>query len=300
MGKTLQKTTPTSTRATDPISAAPGAMSSILLSSVLAALVSRVLLGEQLALSLSEYTLKTPLLELPLYLLLGSMCGLVAFAFQQCSNTSTSLFNGQIGPDFVRDTFTSIPDIFKPVLGGCICGVVGLLFPQILFFGYETLNGLLKNNSLPTDTLLTLLVVKMFTTAVSVGSGLVGGTFAPSLFFGAMVGASFHNLIAGIFETINANPQFSTLVGPILDLADVPAYAMVGAASVLAALFRAPLTASLLLFELTRDYDVILPLMASAGVGSLVSDIIENKMKVLAQQKISLSLERDLSDSSKP
>ena len=52
--------------------------------------------------------------------------------------------------------------------------------------------------------------------------------------------------------------------GPILQLADVPAYAMVGAASVLAALFRAPLTASLLLFELTRDYDVILPLMASA------------------------------------
>eukprot|EP00978_Attheya_sp_CCMP212_P022254 scaffold66128_cov55-Attheya_sp.AAC.1 len=218
MGKTQPKTT-TTTTTTGPISAAPGAMSSILLSSVLAALVSRMLLGEQLALSLSEYTLKTPLLELPLYLLLGAMCGLVAFAFRQ---------------------------------------------------------------------------------SVSVGSGLVGGTFAPSLFFGAMVGASFHNLMAGIFETINTNPQFSSLVGPILDLADVPAYAMVGAASVLAALFRAPLTASLLLFELTRDYDVILPLMASAGVGSLVSDIVENKMKMLAQEKISLSLERDLSDSSKP
>lgn len=64
-----------------------------------------------------------------------------------------------------------------------------------------------------------------------------------------------------------------------LELADVPAYAMVGAASVLAALFRAPLTASLLLFELTRDYDVILPLMVSAGVGSVICDILDARWK---------------------
>jgi len=60
---------------------------------------------------------------------------------------------------------------------------------------------------------------------------------------------------------------------------------MVGAASVLAALFRAPLTASLLLFELTRDYDVILPLMASAGVGSLVGDILENRLERLQDRR---------------
>ena len=64
-----------------------------------------------------------------------------------------------------------------------------------------------------------------------------------------------------------------------MSLQNVPAYAMVGAASVLAALFRAPLTASLLLFELTRDYDVILPLRAIAGIGSLVGDIIESKVE---------------------
>ena len=65
---------------------------------------------------------------------------------------------------------------------------------------------------------------------------------------------------------------------PTPQLADVPAYAMVGAACVLAALFRAPLTASLLLFELTHDYDVILPLMANAGIGSCVADILDHKV----------------------
>lgn len=93
--------------------------------------------------------------------------------------------------------------------------------------------------------------------------GLVGGTFAPSLFFGGMLGASFHNVFELFFQNYGHG------------LADVPAYAMIGSASVLAALFRAPLTASLLLFECTREYEIILPLMASAGLASVVADMLE-------------------------
>lgn len=78
---------------------------------------------------------------------------------------------------------------------------------------------------------------------------------------------AFHNVVQGMF-------RLSATSSPFL-LADVQAYALVGAAGVLSALFRAPLTATLLLFELTRDYNVILPLMATAGVGSLVGDIVE-------------------------
>jgi H+/Cl- antiporter ClcA len=173
----------------------------------------------------------------------------------------------------------SLPPFAKPLLGGLACGIVGLFYPQILFFGYDTLNALLANNSLPTSLVLSLLVVKIIMTAVSAGSGLVGGTFAPSLFMGAMVGASFHNIMSSLFQAVMGLGSVGMFQIPLLQLADVPAYAMVGAASVLAALFRAPLTASLLLFELTRDYDVILPLMASAGVGSVVGDILEDKFE---------------------
>ena len=242
-------------------------ITSILIASVLSALVSRSILGDHLALIVSDYTLRTPLVELPLYLLLGATCGVVAFAFSQVAKLAKSLFDGEAGPKQLRNAANSLPNGVKPIIGGLLCGVIGLAFPQILFFGYETLNTLLAKSTLPTLLLLTLLVMKTIATALAAGSGLVGGTFAPALFLGAMTGAAFHNIMTGLF-------QFGTI-----QLADVPAYAMVGAACLLAALFRAPLTASLLLFELTRDYDVILPLMASAGVGCVVGDIIEAKVE---------------------
>jgi H+/Cl- antiporter ClcA len=251
----------------------------VLLASVLAALISRTLLGNHLVLTLTEYSLKTPLVELPLYLLLGAVSGFVAFLFSRAANLSQSFFTGDLGTARIRSTMHSLPPFAKPLLGGLACGIVGLFYPQILFFGYDTLNALLANNSLPTSLVLSLLVVKIIMTAVSAGSGLVGGTFAPSLFMGAMVGASFHNIMSSLFQAVMGLGSVGMFQIPLLQLADVPAYAMVGAASVLAALFRAPLTASLLLFELTRDYDVILPLMASAGVGSVVGDILEDKFE---------------------
>jgi H+/Cl- antiporter ClcA len=93
--------------------------------------------------------------------------------------------------------------------------------------------------------------------------GLVGGLFAPTLFFGGMLGALFHNIFAFLLARYGRN------------LAELPAYAMIGSASFLAAVFRAPLTGSLILFECTREYDVILPLMASAGWASVVADVLD-------------------------
>ena len=240
-----------------------GGISSIVLSAVLAALISKTILGDELVFKVNQYVLATPLLELPLYLLLGTLSGLVAFVFSRMSDSSKQIFSGTLGPEPLRNLMSSIPDVLKPVLGGLFCGIVGIYYPQILFFGYETLNNLLAKNSLSTELLVTLLAVKMLTTSVASGSGLVGGTFAPSLFFGGMLGAAFHNVFEFWFQSVGQG------------LAEVPAYAMIGSASVLAALFRAPLTASLLLFECTREYEIILPLMASAGVASVVADILD-------------------------
>jgi H+/Cl- antiporter ClcA len=162
----------------------------------------------------------------------------------------------------VQGFFQSIPKYSKPLIASLFCGLVGIFIPQVLFFGYETLNGLFLNNILPTEYLVLLLMAKLLTTAISASSGLVGGTFAPSLFLGGVLGAGFHNVASSVIETIaRSNPDLIDY--PIIQgISGLPAFAMVGAASVLAALFRAPLTASLLLFECTRNYDVILPLMA--------------------------------------
>lgn len=258
--------------------ASSSSITSILIASVLSALVSRAILGNHLALTVTDYTLRTPLIELPLYLLLGATSGVVAFVFSQTAKLAKSLFDGEAGPAPLREAAKSLPTGAKPVIGGLLCGLIGIAFPQILFFGYETLNSLLAKSAMPTTTLLSLLVIKTIATALAAGSGLVGGTFAPALFLGAMAGASFHNIMNSLF-LFGVQGDLGFIGGYAMQLADVPAYAMVGAASVLAALFRAPLTASLLLFELTRDYDVILPLMASAGVGSVVGDIIEAKVE---------------------
>lgn len=175
----------------------------------------------------------------------------------------------------MQEVFQSTPKYAKPIIASLFCGIVGFFIPQVLFFGYETLNGLFLNNELPTAYLFLLLVAKLLTTAISTSSGLVGGTFAPSLFLGGVLGAGFHNIANGVIENV-ARTDPGLLSSPIAQgISGQPAFAMVGAASVLAALFRAPLTASLLLFETTRNYDVILPLMAAAGVASLTGDIVE-------------------------
>lgn len=250
-------------------------ISPILTASVFSALVAHSLLGDHFVFHLTSYSLGTPLMELPLYVLLGAVSGGVAFTFSRLARFFQAAFDGDIGGKRFQRLAQMTPKGLKPVLGGLFCGFVGLFYPQIRFFGAETQNALLGNKSFPNLMLLSLLCVKMIATAFSVASGLVGGTFAPCLFLGSMTGALFHNSVTFLFESII--PRYAALSG--LALADLPAYCMIGAASVLAALFRAPLTASLLLFEMTRDYDVILPLMVSAGFGSVVGDVLDNKYK---------------------
>lgn len=250
-------------------------ISAILLASVVSALTIQLLLGSELSLRLGSFDFKNPLLELPLYLLLGAMSGVIAAIFSGVAQYSKTVFDGEEGPEIVQETFRQIPKYAKPLIASLICGVVGIYVPQVLFFGYETLNGLFLNNDISTPYLFLLLIAKLMTTAISASSGLVGGTFAPSLFLGGVLGAGFHNIVSDSIQSIShAYPDL--LQYPIVHgISGLPAFAMVGAASVLAALFRAPLTASLLLFECTRNYDVILPLMASAGVASLTGDIVE-------------------------
>ena len=146
------------------------------------------------------FDFKDPLLELPLYLLLGVMSGLVATLFSVTAQFPKKVFDGDAGPNIVKNTMSSLSTWSKPIIGGLTCGIVGLFFPQILFFGYDTLNTLLANESLPNKTIASLFAVKTFTTAVSAGSGLVGGTFAPSLFLGGMLGAFFHNTVENLLR----------------------------------------------------------------------------------------------------
>lgn len=235
---------------------ATSAVSVVLLSAVVAALIAQIGLGGQPPFALPSYEVRSPL-ELPLYLGLGLFASLVSIAYTQSIQTAQQFFDGKVpGLTWV----SRVPVVLRPVIGGLCVGLVALPFPQVLGIGYETVEAMLRDVEFSLPLLLSLLVMKLAMTAVSLGSGLVGGLFAPAMFLGASLGAAYGKAMA--------------IVLPITPgvIAAPPAYAMVGMAAVLAASTRAPLTAILLLFELTRDYRIILPLMAAVGLSVWLAD----------------------------
>jgi H+/Cl- antiporter ClcA/CBS domain-containing protein len=229
---------------------ATSAVSVVLLAAVVAALIAQIGLGTQPAFALPAYQVRS-LLELPLYLGLGLGASLVSLTYTQAIRLAKACFLGKIR--YFR-WIGRIPDPIHPIIGGIIVGTVALYLPQILGIGYETVEAVLQDADFSLHLLVILLLVKLLMTAVSAGSGFVGGVFAPAMFLGASFGAAYAKVLAGVAPVIGAF------------MAEPPAYAMVGMAAVLAASVRAPLTSILMLFELTRDYRIVLPLMAAVGL----------------------------------
>jgi H+/Cl- antiporter ClcA/predicted transcriptional regulator len=229
---------------------ATSAVSVVLLAAVVAALIAQIGLGAQPAFALPAYQVRSPL-ELPLYLGLGLGASLVSLAYTELIRLSKDCFAGKIkGLSF----FGKIPRTIWPVIGGAIIGLVALRYPQILGIGYGTVQAMLQDREFTLNLLVVLLVLKLLMTAISSASGFVGGLFAPAMFLGASFGSVYAKLLTLVAPTIGEH------------MAASPAYAMVGMAAVLAGSVRAPLTAIIMLFELTRDYRIVLPLMAAVSL----------------------------------
>ena len=218
----------------------------MLVAAVASALVTELCLGDEPILRLPAYDVRSPL-ELPLYLGLGLLASGMSWAL-------VSLMAAGRG-ERVQAVMRRLPPGLPTALGGAAVGGMALLFPQVLGVGYDTIEALLgSDGGIPLLTLLLLIGVKLLATAVSNATGFVGGGFAPALVLGAVLG--------------NAYGQVLGEGGLHLPVAQPPAYAMVGMAAVLAGSARAPLTSLLLLFELTRDIRIVLPLMAAAGLSA--------------------------------
>jgi len=250
----------------------------LLLASSLSALVAQAGLGANPAFQLPLYELRNAALELPLYMGLGLLVGVAAIAYTSALRLGSRLF-------LETPALQSIPRTFHPAIGGLACGIVAVWYPQILFFGYDTLDALLADVQFPLTLLLTLLVLKPALTAISLGSGLVGGTFAPTMFLGATLGASYNKIIEEVYNAVatalfkSSGAASAEWFSTHFAIAGPPAYSIIGMAAALAAVFRAPLTSFLLLFELTRDYRIILPLMATVGLASWLVESVELRGK---------------------
>ncbi|MGB5139633.1 MAG: chloride channel protein [Candidatus Zixiibacteriota bacterium] len=220
-----------------------GTFSPVLISSVLASVLTRSILGNHPAFSITPYELVSGW-EIPMYIGMGAVLGAIAVLFTKTLDYSEDVFEK-----------LRIPSIVKPALGGLLLGIVAFLYPQVLADGYETIRLTLHNN-MALALLIPLIFLKIAATSLTLGSGSSGGIFAPSLFIGAMAGGAFGFIAQALLPGVTADPG---------------AYALVGMAGVVAGTTHAPITALMIIFEMTGDYRIILPLMLTVAVSSLVA-----------------------------
>jgi len=216
----------------------------IALSSVVADLIAHLFLGDFRTFNMpAEYTLNS-YSELPLYILLGVFCALVAALFIR------SLYK-------IEDGFNALkfPEYLKPALGGIAVGLIGFYNPYLFGVGYDGIDQVLLGN-IGLLTLMALLFLKILATSFTLGSGGSGGIFAPSLFIGAMLGGLFGEIAHGFLPGV---------------VAPAGAYALVGTAAVFAGVARAPITSFLMLFEMTRYYPIIFPLLLAVVTSTSLS-----------------------------
>ncbi len=217
--------------------------SPIVIASVAATIVSRHYLGNYPAFDVPEYQLVSPL-ELINYVVLGFLAGFIALTFIKTLYYSEDFFDNLKLPEYVKGT-----------IGGLIIGSIGLLFPYIYGVGYDTMD-LALEGKLFWQIAGALVFVKILATSISLGSGGSGGIFAPSLFLGAMLGVFFGHMVNMFF------PSWTSAPG---------AYALVAMGGVVGAATHGPIAAILIIFEMTNDYKIILPLMITTIIATLLA-----------------------------
>jgi CIC family chloride channel protein len=234
-------------------------LGSVVLASATSWAMLRLILGNSPLFQVPQYQLVSPW-EFAIYGVLGVIGGFVSVAF-------TKALTG------LRERFMNLPLKtlwFQPVAGGLAVGLMGWFVPQVLGVGYQHVGSAL-NGSLALRLMVLLLILKFFAVTLSYASGNAGGIFGPSLFLGAMLG--------GVVGT--AAQHF--LPGHV---ASPGAYALVGMGTAFAGIVRAPMTSVVMIFETTRDYAVIVPLMISNLVSFFISSRFQRApiYEVLARQ----------------
>lgn len=226
----------------------------ILVSSITADLIAHRLLGSDPSFIIPDYSMFS-YWELPAYIVLGLLAAGGAVAFVRLFYFSR---------DFFAVKLHKIPWYVKPAIGGLAVGLIGLFYPLVLGGGYGRSympGGVLSETGgadlallgeLGLSTLLILLVLKMVATSATLGSGGSGGVLAPSLFIGSMLGGAFGLGFQKLFPAVTGSPAEAC-----------GTYALVGMGAFFAATVHGPMTAIILLFEMTRNYSLILPLMAA-------------------------------------
>jgi CIC family chloride channel protein len=242
----------------------------VVISAVFASIISRIFLGDRPAFEVPSYIMRSPW-DLSLYLVLGLLAALVGVMMIRMLDYFENIFDNWV-----------FPSALKPAIGALLLGTLGLAYlylpgvsyyssesyrldmplmenmPHVFGAGFTFIEQVLQGN-VSFLLIFLLIFLKPIATSFTLGSGNSGGVFAPALFTGAVCGGAFGYIANQLFPGIAS---------------DMGAYALVGMAAVFAAAARAPLTAMLIVFEMSNDYSLILPLMVSGVVATAVASIL--------------------------
>jgi len=225
----------------------------VIVSSLSATIISRMFFGDIPSFNLmaflkhEDYT-AVHLIDYPSALALGVIAGLAGLVFVKILYKSEDIFD-----------LIPVPLYIKAAFGGAVIGAIGLLYPEILGVGYESIDAILKHPAgMTLGFFAMLLVFKILGTSLTLGSGGSGGIFAPSLFMGAMLGAVWGLLLEN-FTTMHVS---------------IPFCAMIGMGAFVSATTHAAITSILIIFEMTADYRIILPLMLACIISTLIAKLL--------------------------
>ena len=212
----------------------------IVLASAAGTLVSRLYFGDIAAFEIPAYQI-TSYWEMPAFALLGVFCALAAVLFQFAL----------IGTDWLARN-TPLPLVLRPVIGGFLVGCIGVFYPEVLGVGYEATDQALKQQ-LPIYLLFSLIIAKTAATAITMASRFGGGIFSPSLYIGAMTGGVFGLIAAPVFPEIASSHGL---------------YSLLGMGAVAAAVLGAPVSTTVIVFELTGGYALSIALLLTVSIAT--------------------------------
>jgi len=225
-------------------------LASVVLSSATSWMVLHLILGDQPLFHVPAYKLVNPL-EFGIYAILGVIGGLGSVCFVKLLLK-------------LRIRFRQLPAStvwLQPVAGGVLMGVFGLFMPEVLGVGYDYVDRVLTGD-FPVKIVALLAVMKIIATPTCYSSGNAGGIFGPSLFIGAMIGGAVGSIAHTLLPGLTANPG---------------AYALVGMGTAFAGIVRTPITSVIMIFEMTRDYTIIVPLMISNLISFFISQQLQRE-----------------------
>ena len=237
---------------------AMSAFTPIVIASVVGTIVSRIYFGDVPAFGITEQSLAS-FWEFPAVVGLGIAGGFVAIIFMRTAMKTEDVMSKVPGPQWIN-----------PAIGGFLIGVIALVFPHVLGVGYDATDLALKIQ-LPLYLMVSLIFMKILATSICIGSGFGGGVFTPSLMIGAMLGGSYGMVVTGIFPELSSGPG---------------AYTIIGMGAVSAAVLGAPISTTLIVFELTDDY----PLTIAVMIGVVISNVVAQQF--LGKSFFSWQLER--------